>query len=167
MASALVERDGERIAGVLSCCDRVGMTGTLPTVRYADGMTRFRYARQIHIVDYPEFALTPCEWVREAAASLAAEAGVAIEHLSKSHVRKETVVAKVPEQRGEHPGLVHVISAMQAGDASKPGHNKQTHKTYLRPDSGKCRHYYFYFMSAFRSCASDCNETPSWTPNRA
>src|SRR5208283_3505708 len=68
--------------------------------------------------------------------------------ISKSHVRKEAIVAKVLEQRGDHPGLVHVISAMEACDAYKPWHDKQTHKTYLRPDSGKCLHYYFYFMDA-------------------
>jgi hypothetical protein len=57
-------------------------------------------------------------------------------------------LAKVLEQRGEHPGLVHVISATAACDADKPWHDKQTHKTCLRPDSGKCLHYYFYLMDA-------------------
>ena len=46
------------------------------------------------------------------------------------------------------PGLVHVISAMEACHAYKPWHDKPTHKTFLRPDSGKCLHYYFYFMDA-------------------
>jgi hypothetical protein len=41
----------------------------------------------------------------------------------------------VLEQRGDHPGLVHVISAMEACDAYKPWHDKQTHKTYLRHSS--------------------------------
>jgi hypothetical protein len=167
MASPLIERYGDRIAGVLSCYDRVVVTGTLPTVCYAEGMTRFFHANQIRIFDYPEFALTLRDQVREAAAALAAEAGIAIEHVTNSHVRKEAIVAGVLEQRGEHPGLMHVLPAMEACDAYKPWHNKQTHKTYLRPDSGKCLHYYFYFMSAFRSGASDRNETPSWTPNWA
>jgi hypothetical protein len=105
LASALVERYDDRIAGVLSCYDRVVVTGTLPTVCYAEGMTRFLYANQIRIFDYPEFAVTLRKGVREAAASLAAEAGVAIEHVAKSHVRKEAIVAKVLEQRGDHPCL--------------------------------------------------------------
>jgi hypothetical protein len=148
MVSALIERYDDRISGVLSCYDRVVVTGTLPTVCYADGMTRFLYARQIRIFGYPDFAMTLRDKVREVAASVAAEAGVAIEHVAKSHVRKEAIVAGVLEQRGDHPGLVHVISAMEACDAYKPWHDKQTHKTYLRPDSGKCLHYYFYFMDA-------------------
>ena len=66
MASAHVERYDDRIAGVLSCYDRVVVTGTLPTVCYAEGMTRFLYANQIRIFDYPEFAVTLRERVREA-----------------------------------------------------------------------------------------------------
>ena len=115
MASQLEERYDERIAGVLSCYDRIVVTGTLPTVCYAAGMTRFLFANAIRIMDYPDFASKLRDRVRERAASLAREAGVGIEHIAKSHVRKEAVVAKVLEERGEHPGLVHVISAMDGG----------------------------------------------------
>src|SRR6202035_5356827 len=114
---SITQRYDDRLAGVLSCYDRVVVTGTLPTVCYAEGMTRFLYANQIRIFDYSEFASTLRERVREVAASLAAEAGIAIEHVAKGHIRKETIVAKVLEQRGEHPGLVHVISAMETCDA--------------------------------------------------
>jgi hypothetical protein len=162
MSQSLTERYDDRIVGVLSCYDRVVVTGTLPTVCYAAGMTRFQYASGIRIFDYPVFAQTLRERVRDGAAQLAVEAGVTIEHIAKSHIRKEEVVARVLEHRGDHPGLVHIISAMEACDSYRPWHDKTTGKTFVRPDSGKCLHYYFYFMSAFRSCASDCNETPSW-----
>jgi len=39
-------------------------------------------------------------------------------------------VARVLQHRGDHPGLVHIISAMEACDAYKPWHDKQTHKTF-------------------------------------
>jgi hypothetical protein len=148
MSQSLTERYDDRIAGVLSCYDRVVITGTLPTVCYAAGMTRFLYASGIRIFDYPLFAQTLRERVRDGAANLAAEAGVTIEHIAKSHIRKEAVVQRVLERRGDHPGLVHVISAMEACDAYKPWHDKATHTTYVRADSGKCLHYYFYFMDA-------------------
>jgi hypothetical protein len=107
MANALVDRYDDRIAGVLSCYDRVVITGTLPTICYAAGMTGFLNANHVRIFDYPAFAATLREPVRERAASLASEAGIEIEHIAKSHIRKEAVVAKVLEQRGDHPGLVH------------------------------------------------------------
>ena len=88
------------------------------------------FARQIQIFDYPRFAEPLRDRVRERAAELAGAAGMAIE-----------LVAKVLAVRGEHPGLVHIISAMEACNTCKPWHDKQTHRTFLRPDTGKCLHY--------------------------
>ena len=164
MTSALLDRYDDRIAGVLSCYDRVVITGTLPTVCYAAGMTRFLYARGVRIFDYPQFAVVLRDRVREQAATLAAQAGIAIEHIAKSHIRKEAVVAKVLETRGDHPGLVHIISAMEACDAYQPWHDKQTHKTYVRPDTGECLHYYFYFMDA--ELGLIYLRVPTWAPFR-
>jgi hypothetical protein len=164
MTSTLADRYDDRIAGVLSCYDRVVITGTLPTVCYAAGMTRFLYAHGVRIFDYPQFAASLRDVVRERAASLAARAEIAIEHIAKSHIRKEAVVAKVLEARGEHPGLVHVISAMEACDAYQPWHDKQTHKSFVRPDSGKCLHYYFYFLDA--ELGLIYLRAPTWAPFR-
>jgi hypothetical protein len=142
----------------------VVVTGTLPGICYAEGMTRFLYANTIRIFDYPQFAATLRDRVRERAAALAADAGITIEHIAKSHIRKEAVVAKVIQHRGDHAGLVHVISAMEACDAYQPWHDKTTHRTYVRPDSGKCLHYYFYFMDA--EFGLIYLRVPTWAPFR-
>ena len=164
MSQLLTERYDDRIAGMLSCYDRLVITGTLPVVCYAAGMTGYLNAKGIRIFDYPEFAKTLRDRVRDRAASLAAEAGVTIEHIAKPHVRKEDVVARVLQQRGDHPGLVHIISAMEACDAYKPWHDKQTHKTFIRPDSGKCLHYYFYVQDAKFGLVY--LRVPTWAPFR-
>jgi hypothetical protein len=126
-------------------------------------MTRFLHANGVRIFDYPQFAASLRDRVRERAAALAA-AGIKIEHIAKSHIRKEDVVARVLAARGEHPGLVHVISAMEACDAYAPWHDKQTHKSFLRPDTGKCLHYYFYFMDA--ELGLSYLRVPTWCPFR-
>ena len=59
MRRLLSERYRERLAGVLSCYDRIIVTGTLPGVCYAKGMTAFLSARQIRIFDYPRFERPP------------------------------------------------------------------------------------------------------------
>jgi len=122
------------------------------------------FARQIQIFDYPRFAEPLRDRVRERAAELAGAGGIAIEHITKSHIRKEDVVAKVLAVRGEHPGLVHIISAMEACNTCKPWHDKQTHRTFLRPDTGKCLHYYFYFMDA--ELGLIYLRVPTWCPFR-
>jgi hypothetical protein len=144
--AALTERYAANLHGVLSCFDRVIITGTLPGACYAEGMTSFLYARKIKIFDYPRFAEPLRERIRERAQDVCAAAGIEIGHVSKSHIRKEDLVARVLAKRGDAPGLVHVLSAMEACPSYKPWHDKRSGKTYLRPDSGKCLHYYFYLI---------------------
>ena len=164
MTQSLTERYRERLAGVLSCYDRIVITGTLPGACYAQGMTSFLYSRGIRIFDYARFAEPLRERIRARAQEACAEAGIEIEHINKPHIRKEEVVAKVLARRGEHPGLVHVISAMESCASYKPWHDKNSGKTYLRPDSGKCLHYYFYFIDeALGLCYL---RVPTWCPFR-
>jgi hypothetical protein len=164
MAALLTERYADRLAGVLSCYDRVLITGTLPGACFAEGMTKFLRARGIRIFDYPKFAAELRDRVRAAASAIAGAAGVTIEHIGKSYIRKEMVVGKVLAARGDHPGLVHVISAMEACDAYQAWHDKGTGRTYLRPDSGKCLHYYFYFVDA--ELGLMYLRVPTWCPFR-
>jgi hypothetical protein len=164
MAEGLSERYDERIAGILSCYDRIIISGTLPGICYAKGMTAFLRSNGIRIFDYPQFAAGLRDVVRENAAQVADAAGVTIEHVAKNHIRKESIIAKVIASRGDHPGLVHVLSAMEACDAYKPWHDKKTHKTFLRPDSGKCLHYYFYFIDA--ELGLIYIRVPTWAPFR-
>jgi predicted DNA-binding ribbon-helix-helix protein len=112
--AALTERYAANLHGVLSCFDRVIITGTLPGACYAEGMTSFLYARKIKIFDYPRFAEPLRERIRERAQDVCAAAGIEIEHVSKSHIRKEDLVARVLAKRGDAPGLVHVLSTMEA-----------------------------------------------------
>src|SRR5208283_2770703 len=140
------------------------ITGTVPGICHAKGMTSFLYANGIRIFDYPQFAATLRDRLRDNAAKVAKAAGVSIEHVTKSYLRKEDMVAKAIAQRGEHPGLAHVISAMEACGAYEPWHDKKTHKTFLRPDAGKCLHYYFYFIDA--ELGLIYVRVPTWAPFR-
>ena len=164
MTQMLIERYRDRLAGVLSCYDRIVITGTLPGVCYAGGMTSFLYSRGIRIFDYARFAEPLRERIRARAQEVCAEAGIEIEHINKPHIRKEEVVAKVLARRGDHAGLVHVISAMEACESYRPWHDKRTGKTALKPDSGKCLHYYFYFID--EKLGLCYLRVPTWCPFR-
>jgi hypothetical protein len=95
---------------------------------------------------------------------VATAAGIEIEHIAKSHIRKEDVVAKVLRRRGDHPGLVHVISAMEACNSYRPWHDKASGQTFLKPDTGKCLHYYFYFIDP--EVGLCYLRVPTWCPFR-
>ena len=86
----LTTRYSENLAGVLSCYDRIVMTGTLPGACYADGMTSFLNSRGIRIFDYPQFALPLRERIRNCAQTLAQQHGAVIEHIARCERRDET-----------------------------------------------------------------------------
>src|SRR5947208_372567 len=142
----LTERHGDQIAGVLGCWDRMLIFGTLPKICFARGMTSFLFERNIRIFDYPRFAEPFRNRIRENAEKLAADTGIEIEFIRKRNFRKEDRVKQALAKRGEHPGLICIFSAMEPCSTYKPWHNKQTGKTYLMADDGKCLHYYFYFI---------------------
>jgi len=66
-AGALTDRYAANLHGVLSCYDRIIVTGTLPGACYAAGMTSFLYSRGIRIFDYPRFAEPLRDRIRERA----------------------------------------------------------------------------------------------------
>ena len=136
----LTERHKDQIAGVLGCWDRILIFGTLPKICYAEGMTSYLYSKQVRIFDYPRFAEPLRDQLRHNAERLASESGIEIEFLRKRNVRKEDRVKEILAQRGEHPGLVCIFSAMEPCSTYKPWHDKQSGQTYLRPDDGKCLH---------------------------
>jgi hypothetical protein len=162
---SLTTRYQDELLGILSCYDRIIITGTLPGACYAGGMTSYLNAHHIKIFDYTKVFADPLrEQLRKNAHDIADAHGIAIEHVNKSNIRKEDLVAKVIAQRGKHPGLVHILSAMEACSAYEPWHDKNSHKTFLRPTPGKCLHYYFYFID---EVVGLCYlRVPTWCPFR-
>lgn len=164
MVQELTERYAEKIRGVLSCFDRVVLTGTIPQICYAEAMTRELNARGIRIFDYTRFAEPLRDEIRHNAERLAQDNGLEIEFIRRRKFRKEARVKEILEQRGEHPGLVHIFSAMESCASFRPWHNKKTGQTYLRPCGGKCLHYYFYFVDERLGLCY--LRVPTWAPFR-
>ena len=160
----LIDRHATKITGVLSCFDRVVIQGTLPGLCYAEGMASFLRQRNVRIFDYPRFAEPFREEIRENAERLAKEHGVEIEFMRKTAFRKDDRIAEVLAKRGELPGLVHILSAMEACPTYRPWHDKKSGKTFLKPEIGKCLHYYFYFIDP--DVGLCYVRVPTWAPFR-
>jgi len=161
----LTERHKDQIAGLLSCYDRIIIQGTVPGWCYASGMTGYFYAHEMRIFDYPKWAQPLREALRANMERVAAENGIEIEFVrSRKSFRKEDRVKQVLSKRGEHPGVVCILSAMEPCGSYKPWHDKKTHKTYLKPDDGKCLHYYVYFIDEDLGLCS--LQVPTWCPFR-
>ena len=53
-----VQRHQDKIAGVLTCFDRVVITGTLPEICHAEALARYLSQRDILLRDYPPLGCT-------------------------------------------------------------------------------------------------------------
>jgi len=158
------ERHADKIAFILSCYDRIVLTGSLPDIGHAHAMTGFIKRLGLPVFDYPQWANQFREELREHAEAVARDHGLEIEFIKKKNFRKEDRIREIIAQRGEHPGLVHIFSAMEPCKAFKPWHDKKTGKNYLKPDPGKCLHYYFYFI--LPDLGLCYLRVPTWAPFR-
>jgi len=160
----LTEKYADALEGVLHCYDRVVLTGSLQLLCYAQGMSGYLYAQGIRIFDYAQFAQPLHEQMCAHAEAVAQANGLEIEYIRKKNFRKEDRIRDILKQRGGQPGLVHIFSALEPCPSYRPWHNKSTGKTYLMRDSGKCLHYYFYFIH--EQLGLCYLRVPTWCPFR-
>lgn len=125
----ITERYCEKIHGVISCFDRLILHGTLNPVGHSDGMTSYLYSKHIRIFDFPQFAKSITEKIRDHIAAVAKVNSIEIEHIRKSSDRKEDKVAKILKHRGGHSGIVCILSAMEACSSFEPWHDKKSGRT--------------------------------------
>jgi hypothetical protein len=143
--TTLVERYADRILGVLSCYDRVIVRGTVRGFHYAGAMESYLRWRRIPLFDFPKFAKPYRDAIRDNAERLAREAGIEVQFIRRHQQRKEDIVARIIEKRGEAPGLVAILSALETCESYEARYDKKRGAS-LRPDRAKCIHYYFYFI---------------------
>lgn len=164
LKSKLLDRYADQIDGVLGCYDRLILTGTLVDVAHPDAVSLRLHQLNIRCFDLKLFAEPLREQVRENALLLARQAGLEIEHLERKGLRKEERVAGILEERGRHPGLVHIFSAMESCKCFKPWHDKKSGRTGLKLTGGRCLHYYFYFID--EQLGLGYVRVPTWLPFR-
>ncbi len=161
----LTEKYADKISAVLTCYDRIIIQGVIPGWCFSEGMTSYFYANDIRIFDYANFSKPLSEKTRENAEQLAKENGIQIEFIRKLKAfRKEDRIQEIIRETGKTEGLVHIFSAMECCNTYKPWHNKETGRTYLKPDQSKCLHYYFYFLD--KELGLCYLRVPTWCPFR-
>jgi hypothetical protein len=165
MPPSFLERHAADILGTYSCFDRIIIQGTLPDIAHADAMTQWFFTHQLRIFDFAEWAKPYRDRIRTQAETVASKAGIQVEFIRKIDAfRKEDRIAEILAKRGEHPGLVHVFSAMETCHTFQPWHAKNTHRTFFRYDTGRCVHYYFYFIDPDLGLCY--LRVPTWAPFR-
>jgi hypothetical protein len=162
--SSITDRYADSILGTTSCFDRLIFQGTLNPVGHPEGMTSYLYAHHVRIFDFPQFAQGYTSKIRDHIAQVAKSHNSEITFVRSHSDRKENIVSEIIKTRGDHPGLVAILSAMEACTTFQPWHDKKTRKTFLRHDTGKCLHYYCYFIDPVYGLGYV--RIPTWLPCR-
>jgi len=158
-----LDRHADSIQGKLGCFDRILIQGNLRHIGNSYEITKYFRWRKMMFKGFQEWAKPYSESIRADVKAVADAAGVEIQVIRKSRsVRKEDLIEGVLKTRGRHPGIVHILSTMEACMTYQPWHNKKTHENYLRPCTGKCTHFYVYFIDEELGL---CHlRIPTWAP---
>jgi hypothetical protein len=158
----LLQRYADQILGAISCYDRVIVRGAIPQFGYAKAMESYLRAQSIRLFDFARFAMPLRDAIRSNAEQLAQAHGIEVQFIRHHEERKEAIVARILEQRGDGPGLVAILSALEVCPTYEARYDKKTGRTSLRPDRAKCLHYYFYFID--EDLGLCFMRVPTWCP---
>lgn len=160
----LTERFGQHIAGVLNCFDRLVLFGTYKPISYPQAMDWQAYSAGVKRIDYEKkFANELRLEMKAHIKDVAAQEKLDIIHVGQN-VRKESLVADMLTRRGEHEGIVCILSTMESCRCFKVGKNPKTKYLELQWSPGKCLHYYVYLIDPdYGLCYL---RVPTWAPFR-
>ena len=166
MKNEFLSKYASKILGVLTCLDRVVITGTLRRVCYADGMMHFLNRNGVRYKDYKQFVAPFRIAVRQKAEETAKAEGLKIDFIRRpKKVRKEDLVKKHLLLSGKEEGLVCILSAMERCKTYRYRYDKKKRRSYLQMTSGKCLHYYYYFID--NELGLCYLRVPTWSPFKA
>lgn len=159
----LTDKYSDKISGILHCYDRVLLLGTIPGVCHSTGMSGHLYGTGVSIKDYPKYAKGLRDQLCTRLKRILDGQGIKIEHLTSYKISKEKHIRGIMEKRGDHPGLVHVLTVMESCPCYKQYFDTGFHQLRLKRSTTKCLHYYIYLIDAeFGLCYI---RIPTWLPS--
>lgn len=157
-------RHADQVSGAISCLDRVVIMGSITDICHANGMASYLSIHGVRLFDFAKWAEPLRNEIRNNAEAVAAKEGLEIDFIRRKNFRKEERIKEIIAERGDHPGLVHIFSAMEPCVSFRPWHDKQTQRTTLKTRQAQCLHYYFYFID--RDLGLCYLRVPTWAPFR-
>jgi hypothetical protein len=143
---AFITRHASKITGVIKGFDRLLFRGHLMRLNFADGVESFLYRQGVLKKNFGELVEQVTTMLREEAESVAAMLGRPAVYLQSSTTRKEDVARRLLREHPVDGGLVAVLSCVEPCMTWQVFRSKKDQTQELRRRTGKCLHYYFYFL---------------------
>ena len=148
MENTFVKRHKKDIWGMNSSFDRVIITGSIIPISYSLGVMQYLSASRILLKDFTSYAETLAKKIKDDATSIAERENVHYQYLNSSKTRKDELIKTIINERGKHPGLVAILSALEIDNSFDVYRNKEKQKLEIVPRQRKCLHIYYYFIDA-------------------
>jgi hypothetical protein len=148
-AFTIVHQD--RIAGKLTCFDRLIFKGHLIRLYQPGGMKGFLDSQHVLLKGFAAYVTTMTERIKDHAKESAARAGRPYEYLATTFTRrggssKEDLARRIAERDGIDEGLVCVLAAVEPCMSFQIYKNAATQRLELVRRARKCLHFYWYFI---------------------
>jgi hypothetical protein len=159
------QRYGAELEGALVCLDRMMIYGTLTGLCHPGAVAGELGRLGLGMFEIGIFAEPLTDALRERAQALALQHGIEIEFVRDWRVKKEELAQARLRERGERPGLVCILSAIENCQTIKPRKGGGAKKApWLKITGGRCLHYYFYFYDELLGLIH--LRVPTWLPMR-
>jgi hypothetical protein len=132
------------ILGTNSTLDRIIIKGYLGPISYPEGLQAFLNRYGILRKDFQAYSQKLATLLKENAKLLAELAGAPYEYLDSPTIQKDAKIKAILKQRGDHPGLVAVLTTLEVDNSFDLQKDSVTKKTVLVARRRKCLHIYFY-----------------------
>ena len=144
--NAFLQQHIQSVIGMVSGWDRLRFHGTISSICYATGLSRFLSCSGKMFKGFKEFALSSSEMLREAALRVAIEAGRPIHYLPNPHVSKEHVARICAAEDGIKEGLICAIKAVEPCYSFVLRKDRSTGQIDFRRAMRQGMHVYHYYQ---------------------
>ena len=136
------------VLGVLIGFDRWRFRGSKRMLCYPDGVMAFLSRHSVLLKDFNKpYAKEMTDCLCAAIEKPAEQAGI-YRYLNNSKVSKEETALAIAREHGAQQGLIAVLGCTEPCQNLRVRKNYQTKKLEVRVESGKCLHYYHYYLDA-------------------
>jgi hypothetical protein len=145
---SFLQRFASVVLGVLVGFDRWRFRGSKRMLCYPDGVMSFLSRHSVLLKDFNKpYAKELTDRLCAAIEKPAEEAGI-YRFLNSSKISKEETALAIARKRGQTEGLIAVLGCTEPCQNLRVRKNHQTKKLEVRVESGKCLHYYHYYLDA-------------------
>jgi hypothetical protein len=144
--TALIQKFGSIVKGVLSGFDRIVFKGGILPLMHETGVAKFLGGKGILNKDYKAWMMEQtARIVSDSEAFCKKQTEMPITPIRSSRERKEAIARERQKELGVTEGLIGVWSAVESCMTCKARFSSDKGFPQMRREWSKCKHLYFYF----------------------